>query len=826
MQCAQWTIRLALGCLLVFTTVSARVLTVAPSGATYTTIAAGLSAAQAGDTVLVQAGTYAEKLNTVRAGSTTAGKIVIKSSPRRTANIRGFAVSHNYIRVEGFTMNNTGGTVGANYVDIVDNYVYHSQSGFTASGTKILIENNEVERLYKPSPGGDADYSRVFGDSITVRGNYYHGTLQSEISDAHVDCIQFFSVNGEHLRELLVENNLFSHSHQGFMCSNTGYTDCRNFIIRNNIWHDIWGQGLCMGGVQNVVVVHNLFHQIGFYALAAGAYTAGTFTFKNNICCYFQDKAWYTENGATVDADYNMFYRTISPQSIMPHDIFNQDPMLADTANHDFHLRRGSAAIDAGTPMGLTWDRDGSLRPQGAGCDMGPYEYDQIPSNAPTGLQATTRTEHKIVLGWTAPAAAADGDLAVSYIIKRGGSQIGASTTAAFSDSNLTESTTYSYQVLAVDDAGNVSTAAAAADLSTTGDALGPVVAQVISVSLTKVQVVFDEPLDQATAQTNGNYQFSDGVTGSSAVLQADQKSVVVTTNAQTEGNQYTVTISGVKDASAAKNTMTGTQKQFTALYKFEDDFESGNISKWTPSSSSVWSVVDDAGDKSLFISAATPAERLTVDRTYNVLSFDADIKGFGTSVYRNLSIIIGLQDTSNYYHINFAGTASTAYNGIFKVVNKVESRLATGTATLIETADYHHVRVTWNGGLGEIKAYFNQSYAPAFSVTDATYASGKVGVWAKGSKQGYFDNVEVVSYIRTDNFGTPVGVREQVKPMVSGLTELPLTNPCSIAELARCKELKLFDLAGNAVKACSLKAGGIYLLQVNGRMAKLLVRL
>jgi hypothetical protein len=400
--------------------------------------------------------------------------------------------------------------------------------------------------------------------------------------------------------------------------------------------------------------------------------------------------------------------------------------------------------------------------------------------------------------------------------------QVGPSVTASFADSNLNESTTYNYQVYAVDDAGNISATAGSGSFQTIADAVGPVVVQVLSVSLTKVEIVFNEPVDQATSEAVSSYQLTGGVTVSSAVRQAGQKSVVVTTSTQTEGTQYTMTISGVKDASVAKNTMTSTQKQFTALFKFEDNFESGNISQWTPSSSSVWSVVDDAGDKSLFINAAVPAERLLVNRTYNVMSFDADIKGFGTSVYRNLSIIIGSQDTSNYYHINFAGTATTSYNGIFKVVNKTETRLATGAATLTETAAYHHIRVTWNGATGEIKAYFDQSGTPVFSIVDATFTSGKVGVWSKGSKQGYFDNVEVVGRIRTDSFGT--GINDQSIRQIQK-TNLSAPNPyfLSVSPVGP-KGARFFTMAGEEIAVNKIKRSGIYMMEENHSVRPLIV--
>jgi hypothetical protein len=51
------------------------------------------------------------------------------------------------------------------------------------------------------------------------------------------------------------------------------------------------------------------------------------------------------------------------------------DPDFASPAGGDYHIRRGSAAVDAGVNAGVTTDIDGDPRPIGAGFDIGADEY-------------------------------------------------------------------------------------------------------------------------------------------------------------------------------------------------------------------------------------------------------------------------------------------------------------------------------------------------------------------------------------------------------------------------------------------------------------------
>jgi len=79
----------------------------------------------------------------------------------------------------------------------------------------------------------------------------------------------------------------------------------------------------------------------------------------------------------TVTEDYNLFYGNVTNTigvSNGAHSIIG-DPRFIDPAHNDYHLAFGSAAIDHGVDAGVYTDLDGNVRPQGAGFDIGAYEY-------------------------------------------------------------------------------------------------------------------------------------------------------------------------------------------------------------------------------------------------------------------------------------------------------------------------------------------------------------------------------------------------------------------------------------------------------------------
>ena len=83
-------------------------------------------------------------------------------------------------------------------------------------------------------------------------------------------------------------------------------------------------------------------------------------------------------DGGTVIQDYNLFngnsVNNIGSVLGGSHNVVG-DPKFVDAAHDDYHLKADSAAIDAGTDLGIAIDVDGDPRPTGAGFDIGFDEY-------------------------------------------------------------------------------------------------------------------------------------------------------------------------------------------------------------------------------------------------------------------------------------------------------------------------------------------------------------------------------------------------------------------------------------------------------------------
>lgn len=181
---------------------------------------------------------------------------------------------------------------------------------------------------------------------------------------------------------------------------------------------------------------------------------------------------WFYPSGGSALAQIGV---TNSPSS----KIGSQDPFI-DSAGFNFlpkapSLVSGNDIVNAGVGLaaGLnTTDPLGNVRGSDGAVDIGPFEWNGVPQTpdtqaptAPSNVQATPVSQSQINLTWTV---SADNVSVNRYIVRRNGVEVGSSFTPSFSDTGLSPGTTYSYRIVAVDGASNVSTESTPAASATT----------------------------------------------------------------------------------------------------------------------------------------------------------------------------------------------------------------------------------------------------------------------------------------------------------------------------------------------------------------------
>lgn len=180
-----------------------------------------------------------------------------------------------------------------------------------------------------------------------------------------------------------------------------------NITIRNNIVITHGGTETGGGGCSHIIIENNVF--VGKLAYAGTKWPIGISleqapysTVKNNIVYNQPGQAIYL-TGTTftgLDIGDNLVYNSDgSTPSASTYDrskeIWAVDPKFVNPTSNDYHLQSTSPAINAGATLSdVTNDYDGNSRPQGAGYDIGPFEYigtvtppaDTTPPSAPTGV--------------------------------------------------------------------------------------------------------------------------------------------------------------------------------------------------------------------------------------------------------------------------------------------------------------------------------------------------------------------------------------------------------------------------------------------------------
>ncbi len=292
--------------------------------APYQTLAKGVSQLQAGDTLVIKAGEYAEALVLNGLTGNANAPITIRGEV-------GTQISASAYVNAPFWKNFTLSITDSQYVNISN--ISFAFAGTPESGDSYVagisgVKNVKVQNSYfgANSTTYAAFYLNTNNENVVIDGNYVEGSDNS-----------FY---GYGINNTTITNNIFTEWWTLHFESSTS----TNSVISNNVFAGA-GEHFYGGTYENSMITNNIF--LGNPAIALGA-------------------------GNTVG------YNSVTSDSLKTSGT-DVVATAADTfvAASDYHLKEGSPSADAGTPTGMPQnDRDGNERLGPP--DIGAYTYGKV----------------------------------------------------------------------------------------------------------------------------------------------------------------------------------------------------------------------------------------------------------------------------------------------------------------------------------------------------------------------------------------------------------------------------------------------------------------
>ncbi len=320
--------------------------------APWRTLQKAANTVSAGDTVYVNPGTYGS-VSSSRSGTASA-RIRYVSSAKWGAKIDGGSARFvwynegNYVDIDGFEVTSSGNAqigiynVGS-YVRLLNNHVHHiPASGYGSNG----------------GAGIDSAAGGYYGSNADMIGNLVHDIGNLAGTSWLVHGLYQAQKGG------VVQNNIV---YRVEACgihlwhAATDITISNNLVFKTNSCGIIVGAGDSPGGVtaDNMIVSNNIVIDGGQYGIIESGRTGANNRYLNNLV-YNSGTNWRLSTGSQSSS-------------------INADPKLVNykpDGTGDYHLAEGSPAIDKGVSTGApSTDLGGISRPQGAGYDIGAYEY-------------------------------------------------------------------------------------------------------------------------------------------------------------------------------------------------------------------------------------------------------------------------------------------------------------------------------------------------------------------------------------------------------------------------------------------------------------------
>jgi len=356
----------------------------------FTTINEGIAVLQDSDILRVKAGTYAENLYSFPSGTSWDKPVTIQAfsdtKPIIKPNSGGFVlrfIDTQYVIIDGLVLD--GSNIDHDVIKITNSssepYAHHIRikncEVINAGGGQITTEpksqgilvgghHNEFINL-DVHHNGTSDFDHgiyISGDDNLIENCSIHHNAGWGV---HI----YNGHSGEFADHNIVRNNkVYNNAQVGPRGVGIGlYTGTENAAYNNLAWGNNYGIAINYDAL-NTKVFNNTVYENDNHGIYIGP-ESNNAIIQNNIS-YYNGSSGIRDNGTGT---------TLS------HNLTDQDPRFLNADGKDFHLQPDSPAIDTGTTISeVTHDFEGNSRPQGAGYDIGAYEYTTgvSPSSTPT----------------------------------------------------------------------------------------------------------------------------------------------------------------------------------------------------------------------------------------------------------------------------------------------------------------------------------------------------------------------------------------------------------------------------------------------------------
>ena len=276
---------------------------------------------------------------------------------------------------------------GADHNIIRNNEATHTGMGVSIHGRYNLVTHNYAHDLImvRNTQGGDDDYGAVgiwmFSSNNEVSYNRMLNCKAPSYDYGHDGGVVEFYGNVD---SCYVHHNTGENCNGSFEVGGRRDTLTHNLIAYNIYINNGVAGGFHVGGTfgvyfEDMRIENNVFYDTAYSDYAIGLWNGKPesvdIKYRNNIL--FVPNVSHISNYPVFDHQNNLYY--LGGKSDPDYQLGSgekiADPEFVDAAHHDFHLKKGSPAIDAGTDLGFGSDFDDRPVPAGKAPDLGVFEY-------------------------------------------------------------------------------------------------------------------------------------------------------------------------------------------------------------------------------------------------------------------------------------------------------------------------------------------------------------------------------------------------------------------------------------------------------------------